>query len=271
MRGAAPRARGQRARHRLRRAVPQHDRALRGPGRDDARSTAGCSASGRRTSWSASARAGCEVGGERYELTPTSSSFFRNHSWGNQAGRGGPRLRRAERPTQRVPGVRQWVLFHMESHGGFYFADPSGRAASGKGAILLADGRVPVVERRARARVLRRRPAAAARHASASPTPTGSERELRVRRTSAGCTARAAATSAASTTGSARASTAATTTSRARSGTSATRRRSSTPRARRSSSTTTGRRASPACESGDETGLAHFECVVIAPKPGADR
>ena len=83
------------------------------------------------------------VGGSRFELTPASSSFFRNHSWGNQAGRGGPRYG-APRPPRRVPGVRQWVLFRCPSHGGFYFSDPSGRAASGKGAILLGDRSVPV-------------------------------------------------------------------------------------------------------------------------------
>ena len=54
-----------------------------------------------------------EVAGKRYELTATTSSFFRNHSWGNQAGRGGPRYG-APRPRRRVPGVRQWVLFHGE-------------------------------------------------------------------------------------------------------------------------------------------------------------
>jgi hypothetical protein len=36
------------------------------------------------------------------------------------------------------------VLFRTDSHGGFYFSDPSGRAASGKGAILLPDRSVPV-------------------------------------------------------------------------------------------------------------------------------
>jgi hypothetical protein len=86
------------------------------------------------------------VGDARYELTASNSSFFRNHSWGYQAGRGGPRLYTA--PTlgakRRVPGVRQWVLFDMPDHGGFYFVDPSGRAASGKGAIMLADRSVPV-------------------------------------------------------------------------------------------------------------------------------
>ncbi len=85
------------------------------------------------------------VGGGRVELSPGNSSFFRNHSWGNQAGRGGPRYG-TPRPPRRVPGVRQWVLFRCASHGGFYFSDPSGRAASGKGAILLGDRSVPVTK-----------------------------------------------------------------------------------------------------------------------------
>ena len=159
-----------------------------------------------------------EVGGQRYELTPATSSFFRNHSWGNQAGRGGPRYG-APRPPRRVPGVRQWVLFRVDSHGGFYFSDPSGRAASGKGAILLADGSVPVtgVEHELEFYDGGRRVEAAR---SGSPTPRASSGRTRSP-TSAGSTARAAGTSAASTTGSARASTAATSTSRARSGTSA--------------------------------------------------
>lgn len=83
------------------------------------------------------------VAGQRYALSSAHSSFFRNHSWGNQAGRGGPRYG-APRPSRRVPGVRQWVLFRAGDHGGFYFSDPSGRAASGKGAILFPDREVPV-------------------------------------------------------------------------------------------------------------------------------
>jgi hypothetical protein len=89
---------------------------------------------------------GCDgwvsVAGTRVSLTPERSSFFRNHSWGNQAGRGGPRYG-APRPPRRVPGVRQWVLFRAETHGGFYFSDPNGRAASGKGALLYADRSEP--------------------------------------------------------------------------------------------------------------------------------
>jgi hypothetical protein len=86
------------------------------------------------------------VGEARYELNPATDSFFRNHSWGYQAGRGGPRLYAAPAvgARRRVPGVRQWVLFDMPDHGGFYFVDPSGRKASGKGAIMLADRSVAV-------------------------------------------------------------------------------------------------------------------------------
>ena len=85
-----------------------------------------------------------EVAGERIDLAATTSSFFRNHSWGYQPGRGGPRPYGAPTPARRVPGVRQWVLFHLPDHGGFFFVDPSGRAASGRGAILRGDRIVPV-------------------------------------------------------------------------------------------------------------------------------
>jgi hypothetical protein len=42
--------------------------------------------------------------------------------------------------------VRQWVLFHTPSHGGFFFEDPSGRAAAGRGAILAGDRIVPIAD-----------------------------------------------------------------------------------------------------------------------------
>ena len=87
-----------------------------------------------------------QVGDHRVELTADHSSFFRNHSWGFQAGRGGPKLYTAPAvgAKRRVPGVRQWVLFDMPEHGGFYFVDPSGRRASGKGALMYADRSVAV-------------------------------------------------------------------------------------------------------------------------------
>ena len=84
-----------------------------------------------------------DVGGERFVLHPETSSFFRNHSWGYQPGRGGPR-HGAPAPSSRKPGIRQWVLFHAGDHSGFYFEDPSGRAAAGRGALLLADRALPV-------------------------------------------------------------------------------------------------------------------------------
>src|SRR5262245_15492725 len=81
-----------------------------------------------------------EVAGERIDLAATTSSFFRNHSWGFQPGRGGPRPYGAPTPARRVPGLRQWVLFHVPYHGGFFFVDPSGRAASGRGASVCGYG-----------------------------------------------------------------------------------------------------------------------------------
>jgi hypothetical protein len=89
-----------------------------------------------------------QAGGRRIPLDPATDSFFRNHSWGYQAGRGGPRLYGAPMlgVQRRVPGVRQWVLFDMPDHGGFWFIDPSGRKASGKGAIMLPDRSVPVTD-----------------------------------------------------------------------------------------------------------------------------
>jgi len=87
-----------------------------------------------------------EVAGERITLERGTSSFFRNHSWGYQPPRGRPTSYGAPLPPRRVPGLRQWVLFHTPAHGGFFFEDPSGRAAAGRGAILDRDHIVPVVD-----------------------------------------------------------------------------------------------------------------------------
>jgi hypothetical protein len=46
---------------------------------------------------------------------------------------------------RRAPGIRQWVLFAMPDHAGYYFLDPSGRSAAGTGALMYADRVVPVV------------------------------------------------------------------------------------------------------------------------------
>ncbi len=86
-----------------------------------------------------------EVAGERHELVEGSADFFRNHSWGMHPGRGGPRPYAAPGSARRrVPGVRQWVLFNMPGHGGHFFEDPSGRRASGRGVLMLADRLVEV-------------------------------------------------------------------------------------------------------------------------------
>ena len=85
------------------------------------------------------------VGDTHITLDRATTSFFRNHSWGYQPGRGGPRPYGAPTPNRRVPGLRQWVLFHTPDHGGFFFEDPNGRAASGKGAILTDHEIIPVV------------------------------------------------------------------------------------------------------------------------------
>ena len=85
------------------------------------------------------------VGADRYSLDPSGSAFFRNHSWGYQPGRGGPRLYGSPTPRRRVAGVRQWALFHLPDHNGFYFEDPGPRAAAGRGAVMLPDRVVPVV------------------------------------------------------------------------------------------------------------------------------
>jgi hypothetical protein len=86
-----------------------------------------------------------EIKGERFELSQDTASFFRNHSWGAQPPRGRPVNYGAPTPSKRAQGIRQWVLLHTPDHGGFFFEDPSGRAASGRGAILHEDRIVPVV------------------------------------------------------------------------------------------------------------------------------
>jgi hypothetical protein len=84
-----------------------------------------------------------EVAGQRIDLGE--ASFFRNHSWGYQPGRGGTRSG-APTPKRRLPGVRHWALFHMLDHGGYFFDDPRPRAAAGKGAILIGGRSIAVVD-----------------------------------------------------------------------------------------------------------------------------
>ncbi|MDF2731767.1 MAG: hypothetical protein K0S92_392 [Desertimonas sp.] len=87
-----------------------------------------------------------EVAGDRLVLERRTSSFFRNHSWGYQPPRGRPVAHGAPVARARPPGLRQWVLFHTPRHGGFFFEDPSGRPAAGRGAILERDRVVPIVD-----------------------------------------------------------------------------------------------------------------------------
>jgi hypothetical protein len=90
-----------------------------------------------------------EVAGERYQLSRATTSLFRNHSWGYQGGRGGPRLYGApSRHRARPAGLRNWVLFHMPDHGGFYqtFDNTEGRRTISEGAMLFADRSVPVTD-----------------------------------------------------------------------------------------------------------------------------
>ena len=143
--------------------------AVHGPGRDHARRRAADQRAGDVRAGSASARAEVRVGGDRIELTAANASFFRNHSWGMQPGRGGPRPYGAPRPSGAPAGVRQWVLFDMPRPRRLLLRGPQRSRASGKGAILYADRSVPGGRRAARADVLRRRPAAA-RGGSSSPT-----------------------------------------------------------------------------------------------------
>jgi len=80
------------------------------------------------------------VDGETIRLTDDSATFFRNHSWGNQRGRGGPR-RGAPGPRHRTGGVRQWVLWSTPDHSGLYLEDTSGRAAASRGQSSSTTGR----------------------------------------------------------------------------------------------------------------------------------
>ncbi len=87
-----------------------------------------------------------QIGTDSVTWAPGEARFFRNHSWGVHPGRGGPRLYGEPTPSRRAAGTRHWVLFDFDDHSGFFFVDPAGRAASGKGAILEPDRVVPVVD-----------------------------------------------------------------------------------------------------------------------------
>ena len=90
------------------------------------------------------------VAGETYTATPDKWFFFRNHSWGSMPGRGGPQEHGA--PSQfrreRTQALRQWVLFNMPDHGGFYqtMDRNDGVRLQQEGAILLPDSQMEVTE-----------------------------------------------------------------------------------------------------------------------------
>lgn len=101
------------------------------------------------------------VGGKQYTLTRDRAAFFRNHSWGFLPGRGGPRLHGAPPPVPPGPrGLRNWVLYSMPDHSGFweFIEDETGTKWSGAyraidgafqpmtGAILHEDGSIPVTD-----------------------------------------------------------------------------------------------------------------------------
>ncbi|HCU99586.1 MAG TPA: hypothetical protein DGL25_00165 [Dehalococcoidia bacterium] len=90
------------------------------------------------------------VAGETYKATADKWFFFRNHSWGSMPGRGGPRDHGAppQSPQETTKGLRQWVLFRMPDHGGFYqiMDRDDGERLQQEGAILLSDSQLEVTE-----------------------------------------------------------------------------------------------------------------------------
>ena len=118
--------------------------------------------------------------------SPTVDAFFRNHSWGYQAGRGGPRLYGAPALARAAgsPGVRQWVLFRMPDHGGYYHLHDLRTAARsmGRGGIMLPDRIVPITDVQPRAALLRGRPPAGARAAFTLTDAEGVERSYELAR-----------------------------------------------------------------------------------------
>ena len=82
-----------------------------------------------------------EVDGNRFTLARESSAFFRNHSWGFLPGRGGPRLHGAPPPIPPGPrGLRNWVLYSLPDHSGFYEFIEDGDGVKWSGAYRGTDG-----------------------------------------------------------------------------------------------------------------------------------
>ena len=253
--------------------VPQHDRAVHGPDRDHADRRSAAERTGDLRGDRRGARAGCGWAAHRYELAPSTVVVLPQPLVGlpGRSGRPAP-VRRAERARRggcRASGSgccstcrepRRLLLRGPQAPGGLgQGGDPARR------------------RRRADRRAWSTTSSSTRAAAGCSEGTFRARRRRRARahatrwRTSVGSTARGAATSAGSTTGSGRASTAATTTSRARCGTSATPPRSSTRAARSFEFDHDWAESFTRLRSGGETGLAHYECVVIAPKPGSDR
>ncbi len=82
-----------------------------------------------------------EVAGKRFELTPERSGVFRNHSWGILRGRGGPPMHASPQPrVERPTGLRNWVLYTMPDHAGFYEFIEDADGEKWSGAIANVDG-----------------------------------------------------------------------------------------------------------------------------------
>jgi len=88
------------------------------------------------------------IGDKQIQLSNEHSTCFRNHSWGVMTGRGVPKDFGA--PSKKpffIPGLRNWVLFHMPNHGGFYtfHENKKGERQSTEAKILLTDGALEVL------------------------------------------------------------------------------------------------------------------------------
>ena len=202
------------------------------------------------------------VGGERYELVPATASFFRNHSWGNQAGRGGPAAGGC--PGRRA-GSRVSATGCCSSavrHGGFYFSDPSRPRRFRPGRHPPARPLRPAVASRPRRRVLRGR----------APGPAGDVHALRRRRERAALHVRRPRLGVLPGRRLLRRLRRRSRPGRlprrlprrrTRCGTSAIRRRSSTQDGKTFEFDHDWAENFVRLRAGDESGLAHFECVVI--------
>lgn len=88
------------------------------------------------------------VAGKKITLSNDRSALFRNHSWGTMPGRGGPREHGA--PPRKPPlqvGLRNWVLFRMPDHAGFYqfHENKLGERMSTDAAMFMDDGHIDVL------------------------------------------------------------------------------------------------------------------------------